>query len=181
MAMESVLLRELLADIQTTFVVEGTDRLWSAQIAKAIHAIAGRPWAKWGRTGRPISPNQIARLLKQCSIYPEKIRIGNRSRRGYYLSQFTEAFERYCSVLEQRNNGEEIWTSEPFQTGTEKLTPSAATPPHQRVITVKRPGIAPEGPDEISHERWLELGCSVERLKAYLRQRGTETANAPQT
>jgi hypothetical protein len=108
-------------------------------------------------------------------------RIGNLSRRGYFLSQFAEAFQRYCPVPEQRNNGDEIWTSKPLQTGTEKLTPPAATPPHQRVITVKRPGIAPEGPDEISHECWLELGCSVERLKKYLHQRSTETANAPPT
>jgi hypothetical protein len=178
--METVL-RELLGDIQTTFIVEGVDRLWSGEIAKAIHAISGRPWAKWGRTGRPISPNQIARLLKECGVYPGKIRIGDRSRRGYFLSQFAEAFERYCSVSEQRNKGEKIWTSEPLQTGTEKLTPSAATPPRQRTIVVKRPGIAPEGPDEISHECWLKLGCSVERLKEFLSQRSTETANATQT
>jgi hypothetical protein len=108
-------------------------------------------------------------------------RIGNLSRRGYFLSQFAEAFQRYCPVPEQRNNGDEIWTSKPLQTGTEKLTPPAATPPHQRVITVKRPGIAPEGPDEISHECWLELGCSVERLKKYLHHRSAETANASQT
>jgi hypothetical protein len=55
--------------------------------------------------------------------------------------------------------------------------PLTQQPPRQRTITVRRPGIAPEGPDEISHECWLGLGCSVERLKEYLRQRSTETAN----
>jgi hypothetical protein len=54
----------------------------------------------------------------------------------------------------------------------------AAQPPfHPRTITVKRPGIAPVGPDEISHELWQSLGCSVERLKKYLHQRSTEIAN----
>jgi hypothetical protein len=163
--METAFLRELLGDIKATFVAKGADRLWSEDIAAAIHAIAGRSWAQWGRTGRPISQNQIARLLKDCNIYPGKIRIGNPSRRGYYLSQFAEAFERYLCVPEQRNNGDEMGTSEkpvPVQ-------PSAAiTPPRQRVITVKH---RPVGPDEISHADWQALGCSTERLKLFLRQR----------
>ena len=52
--------------------------------------------------------------------------------------------------------------------------PQPAQSPRQRVITVKR---SPVGPDEISHEEWRALGCSVERLKEFLRQRSTETAN----
>jgi hypothetical protein len=61
---------------------------------------------------------------------------------------------------------------------TQVTQPPAAQPPsHPRTITVKRPGIAPVGPDEISHELWQSLGCSVERLKKYLHQRSTEIAN----
>jgi hypothetical protein len=183
------------ANIQTTFIVEGVDRLWSEELAKAIWAVEGRQWARWGRAGKPISKNRIARLLKQCNVYPEKIRIGDRSRRGYFLSQFAEAFERYCSVSEQRNSGDEIWTSEPFQTGTEKLMsqpensektdnngaplgkmlPSAQPQPAVRQILVRRPGVAAVGENELTWEQWQALGSETgtdcPRIKQFLRER----------
>jgi hypothetical protein len=51
--------------------------------------------------------------------------------------------------------------------------PSTQQPPRQREIKVRRPGVAPEGPDEISHDDWEKLGRSTERLREFLRQRDT--------
>lgn len=55
------------------------------------------------------------------------------------------------------------------QTHTEKVP--------LRTITVKRPGVAPHGPDEISWEQWQALGCEVSRLKEFLRQRSEAKIN----
>jgi hypothetical protein len=44
-------------------------------------------------------------------------------------------------------------------------------PPRQRVITVKRPGVAATGADEITHEQWESLGRDTARLRAFLHQR----------
>jgi hypothetical protein len=67
--------------------------------------------------------------------------------------------------------------TQPAQAQAVSTPASPATPPRSREIKVRRPGVVPQGPDEISWEQWQELGCSVERLKGFLRQR--EAANAP--
>jgi hypothetical protein len=42
----------LLGDIKATFADKDTDRPWSEDIAEAVQAIEGRPWAEWGRAGK---------------------------------------------------------------------------------------------------------------------------------
>jgi hypothetical protein len=113
----------LLGDVKATFADSGADRLWSEEIAKAVHAIEGRPWAEWGRAGKPISKNQIARILKDYKIVPDSVRIGERTKKGYHLSQFAEAFERYLgpqgvNESEQRNKPTAMGSSSAFQNGT---------------------------------------------------------------
>jgi hypothetical protein len=76
-----------------------------------------------GRLKKPISANQIAGLLKPFGIAPEKVRIGERTARGYELHQFADVFERYLgpqgvSRPDFRNKCDEIRTSGPSQTGT---------------------------------------------------------------
>ena len=71
------------------------------------------------------SPNQIARLLSEFRVYPETIRIGDRTPKGYYLNKFAEAFTRYLGPQgvnqpPHRHNVESMGTSEPFQTATEE-------------------------------------------------------------
>ena len=43
----------------------------------------------------PISPHQLARLLKRHQIHPKMMRIGKPDRRGYDLDQFKVAFATY--------------------------------------------------------------------------------------
>jgi hypothetical protein len=85
----------LLADIRQIFVNEGADRLHSETIATHLAAIEGKPWAEWGRSGKPISKNQVAKQLKHFNIEPRDVRIGDAVRKGYLLEHFKEAFERY--------------------------------------------------------------------------------------
>jgi hypothetical protein len=58
-----------------------------------------------------------------------------------------------------------------LQTAQSTVPPVASPPPRSRVITVKRPGVAATGPDEISHEQWESLGRDTARLRAFLQQR----------
>jgi len=116
----------LLGDIKAMAADKKADRLTSTELAETLHGIEGRPWAEWGRNGKPISPNQVARLLKEFKVSPETIRIGtDRTAKGYYLNKFAEAFERYLGPQgvnepSHRHNVESTGTSEPFQTVTEK-------------------------------------------------------------
>jgi putative DNA primase/helicase len=120
---------DMLGDIKTVFANENADRLASSKLALLLHEFEGRPWSEWGRPPKPISANQIARLLKGFGIYPEKIRIGELTTRGYMLHQFDDAFARYLYLEApggdpNRNTGTSSITtgiSEPFQTGTENI------------------------------------------------------------
>jgi hypothetical protein len=78
----------LLADIKSIFAAKAVDRLSSADLVAALHGLEGRPWA-------PISPNQLARLLKEFVIVPGTIRTGTGTPKGYKLEAFRDAFDRY--------------------------------------------------------------------------------------
>jgi hypothetical protein len=117
----------LLGDIKTIFSEQNTDRLFSEDLAEALAEIEGRPWAEWGKSGKPITKNGIAKLLKDYKITPSgTIRIGDRTAKGYYLQQFAEAFERYLgphppTEPSQRHKPTATGISEPFQNVTRKI------------------------------------------------------------
>jgi hypothetical protein len=66
----------LLADIRDTF--DASDEMASADLVEALVAIEGRPWAEFGRNGKALTQNQLARLLKPLGIVPQKIGPGKR-------------------------------------------------------------------------------------------------------
>ena len=91
----------LLRDIRVMFDACPTDRLASAWIADALatsEAFADGPWRAYGRAHRPITQNQLARLLDLFAISPRTIRLADGSTiKGYKLSQFREAFAVYLA------------------------------------------------------------------------------------
>jgi hypothetical protein len=118
----------LLDDIRTMFDERSTDRLASTTICAELAAMEARPWGEWkaskGASAKPITPNQLARLLKPFGIVPDSVRIGKQTPKGYYRSQFSEAWERYLapegvSEPQHRNNADEMGTSDTFQSATD--------------------------------------------------------------
>jgi hypothetical protein len=86
----------LLADIREVFEAKGVDRLKSADLAAALAAMEGRPWAEYGRSGKPLTANSLARMLAADSIAPKLIRFDlDEVGRGYEREQLEDAFERY--------------------------------------------------------------------------------------
>ena len=91
----------LLADIAAAFAEAGADKLPSAELAKALASIEGRPWAEYGKAAKPISPNQVAKQLKRFSISPRTIKLDTGSiAKGYHLADFNEAFARFLQKPE---------------------------------------------------------------------------------
>jgi hypothetical protein len=115
----------LLADIRDIFAdkaAKGDDEVTSADLVAALIEIEGRPWAEYGRTGKPMSANQLARMLKRVGIAPEPIWIPatQKSGRGYKPVQFARTFERYLpakgdSNREDVRNADETGTTRIFQ------------------------------------------------------------------
>lgn len=84
----------LLADLRDLFAERHANQLASGIIAEALGAMEGRPWADW-RHGKPITMNQLARLLKEFKVIPATIRIGDETMKGYRLEDLQDAFDRY--------------------------------------------------------------------------------------
>jgi putative DNA primase/helicase len=119
----------LLADIRTAFDEANTDRLASAALCAALATMEGRPWAEWkaskNASPKPITANQLFRLLKPFGIAPENIRIGSRVPKGYLRHQFGDVWDRYLgpegvSETLQRYKCDEIRTSDTFQSATQE-------------------------------------------------------------
>ena len=88
----------LLADIRDVFAERQVDKIKSADLAAALVSIEGHPWAEYGRSGKPLSANSLARMLAGDHIIPKTVRFGTGSddtAKGYELEQFTDVFTRY--------------------------------------------------------------------------------------
>ena len=86
---------QLLGDIRKIFQEHGSDSLPSKAIAEGLHAMEDQRWPEYGRSGKPISVNQIARLLRPFRITPGTIRRGVETSKGYKLASFNDVFTRY--------------------------------------------------------------------------------------
>ena len=71
------------------------ERISSSEIVQALCLLEGRPWQAWGR-GKPITPNQLARLLAPFCVRPKTMRINKEQpSKGYEKLDFDDAFKRY--------------------------------------------------------------------------------------
>lgn len=85
---------ELLADIRDVFIKTGLDRMPSARICEDLKGREDRPWPEF-RNGQPITPVQMAKLLKPFEIIPRDIRVNLECLKGYHVADFADAWERY--------------------------------------------------------------------------------------
>jgi putative DNA primase/helicase len=86
---------QLLADIRAVFAQPCATRMASTDVCDRLAEIEGRPWAEYGRTGKPITPNGLAYLLRDFGIMPRTLRIGEDRAKGYDIADFADAFSRY--------------------------------------------------------------------------------------
>lgn len=86
---------ELLLDIQALFDTDAFEKISSADLIKELTRDEERPWASYNR-GKPITPRQVASLLKTYGIHSKTVRMPyNKTPKGYEFGQFKDAFSRY--------------------------------------------------------------------------------------
>jgi hypothetical protein len=85
----------LLADIRTAFDEAEVGQLPSTDLAGALGRMEGSPWAEYGTTGKPITPNRLARLLKAFKVAPSDIWWAGKALKGYHRDQFEGLFSVY--------------------------------------------------------------------------------------
>ncbi len=88
---------QLLADIRRIFDERDALRLSSQDMCNALADDKDAVWSEWGRQKKPITPHQLARLIKDFGIEPKQSRVaGSHDRkRGYDRVQFDDAWARY--------------------------------------------------------------------------------------
>ena len=86
---------QLLADIKAAFDGVAGDVISSAELVEKLTAEPDMPWSEW-KGGKPITQNQLGRLLKPFGITPDRLRVKPDLRiRGYHRAWFEDAWERY--------------------------------------------------------------------------------------
>jgi putative DNA primase/helicase len=88
---------QLLRDLKDLFEQSGRDRIPSAEIVQHLVDREDRPWVEW-RVGKPITPRQLAAVLRGFGAKPKKLRLGAMTANGYELGDLQEAFKRYLAV-----------------------------------------------------------------------------------
>jgi putative DNA primase/helicase len=87
---------KLLADIRDAFAARSASRMSSEDLVAHLVGLDDRDWPEFGKTGRPITKVQVARLLKPLRISSGTIRLDDgQTAKGYYRAAFEDAFARY--------------------------------------------------------------------------------------
>jgi Protein of unknown function (DUF3631) len=86
---------QLLADIKAAFDEKLDDAIPSAALVEKLTAKPDARWSEW-KSGKPLTQNQLARLLKPYGIAPEQVRVtADHQTRGYRRGRFEDAWKRY--------------------------------------------------------------------------------------
>jgi phage/plasmid primase-like uncharacterized protein len=87
---------QLLHDIKNIFEKNNNpENIFTANILKELESMEERPWPEFQKSGKLITAQGIAKLLKPFEIKPNSIRKGLKKGKGYKLSHFKDAFVRY--------------------------------------------------------------------------------------
>jgi putative DNA primase/helicase len=87
---------ELLSDIQEVFETKRIERIATAELIEALCSDDEKPWATYNR-GKPVSPRQITKRLREYGIGSKNVRAGYEVRKGFEKVQFLDVFARYLT------------------------------------------------------------------------------------
>jgi hypothetical protein len=108
----------LLEDIKTA--VGKAEQISTDNLLRHLHAMTERPWCEYGRARKPITPRQLAGLLRPFGIASGTIRESEISTpEGYRREQLESAWDRYLSAT----------TPQPRQSATFYVSSSATNHP----------------------------------------------------
>ena len=147
----------VLSDIRDFFAARPeVDRAGSAELTEALGAMESRPWSEW-RSGKPITPAALARLLGPFEIIPGTKRVGDKTFKGYLRSDFAEAFATYLpdqNVTASQTNNERHCDASQAVTQDRDVTDSKASQPNKDgrcdgVTVSALPTAEPEGEIEL--------------------------------
>ena len=85
----------LLGDIRKVFMAE--DQISSTDLINRLIALDEAPWGNF--RGKPLTPNNLARLLKNFEVISKNVRIDGSVLKGYTRESFADPWSRYLLPL----------------------------------------------------------------------------------
>jgi len=86
----------LLADLRDMFAQNNANKLSTTDILKRLAKIDERPWTCC-KTGRGLTPFELARVLTQFSVKSHTLRFGKKTAKGYSAADLAPVFARYAA------------------------------------------------------------------------------------
>ena len=87
---------KLLHDIHYVFRQTEKNRIASTELLAVLNGMEESPWGGW-TTGNGINARSLARILRLYGIKPHSVRLDEVVAKGYALSDFDDAFNRYLN------------------------------------------------------------------------------------
>ena len=88
---------ELLNDIKEVFEQKRVGKISTADLIQCLCDDDEKSWATYNR-GKPITPRQVAKKLRDYGISSKTVRIGYETCKGFDIEQLKDAFTRYLSI-----------------------------------------------------------------------------------
>ena len=101
---EASLSTQLLVDCKTAMEAGHVDRMKSSDLVASLVEMEERPWAEMPGSHKPLTPPQLAKLLRGYKMKPEVIRTGGATPRGYKLEDVERALGRYAPGAAPHNS-----------------------------------------------------------------------------
>ena len=147
---------QLLADLHDLFEADGGNTLFTETILSALAEMEDRPWPEW-KHGKPMTARQLAKLLGRYGVKSKTVWRGERSAKGYDLTDLKEHFARYLAPQsvnpsepqESAGFGRNQSVSEQLDL-TDKIGPETAENSHSDGLTDSQ--AVPEGSDDVDRE-----------------------------
>ena len=140
----------LLSDIRAVFEERKTEGIPSKVMAECLCEIEGRRWPEWNH-GKGLTANNLAGQLKKYGIYPQSIRVADKTPKGYRRADFEEIWSRYCALPPIQN----ATTPQPASFLAETAFSNRNTPPD---VAVAKSASNP-------HEQTSVAGVAVQKPK----------------
>ena len=87
---------QLLEDLRDLFHEDGGDALFTETILTALAELTDRPWPEW-KNGKPMTARQLAKLLGRYRVKSKTVWRGEKSAKGYDLTDLKEPIARYLA------------------------------------------------------------------------------------
>jgi len=103
---------QCLQDVAAVMEAGGFEIIATHELVERLVLLDERPWQTWNK-GRPISPRQLARLLKGFGVVPSSRRDGADTFKGYRLDSLSDALSRYVPAQEPMGGNLSVTASQP--------------------------------------------------------------------